>query len=343
MSDLPVSLGTDSTTQLSQQHTEPLHTTCDMISSPSMERARSSSPASSAYSSDSSASSLDDAPSAAVSIHACDSYTLAQHLSTLRRLQDGDCTNNDKAILALPRRRNKSQRPLAIRLATAIYPELSEVAAIIQYERLITPAKAVVRQLQKDRIHAQLQPANNVGGKILRVQGPWLGQEIDPVDLKGPAAAPMPVTIGETKDFAPIFSFMAQGKGFHNGGKPHDTDCPNDCGTYEVELPQKLPMLEFERGIIYEDGRLDLCKQVVGPTHIGKLMEALESNHHIRHFLLGNNAISTTGANSIAEFLQKYPNRMETWYLAGCHITRHGLSLLVTQMIKSSTITNVCK
>ena len=307
-----------------------------------MDLARSPSPASSAHSLDSSASSLDDT-SCPVSIHACDSYTLAQHLSTLRLLQKGDYSNNDKTILALPRRHNKSQRPLAFRLATAIFPDLSDTAAIIQYERLITPAKAIVRQLQKDQIYAQLQPTNNVGGKMLKVQGPWLGQEVDPLDLKGPAAAPMPVKIGEGKDFAPIFGFMAQGKAFRDGGKPRDVESLGHNGVYGVELPHKSPMLEFERGIIYEDGRLDLCKQVVGPTHIGKLMESLEPNHHIRHFLLGNNAISTTGANSIAEFLRKYPDRIETWYLAGCHITRQGLSLLVSQMIKSSSISNVCK
>ncbi|KAH8593487.1 hypothetical protein B0O99DRAFT_627319 [Bisporella sp. PMI_857] len=91
----------------------------------------------------------------------------------------------------------------------------------------------------------------------------------------------------------------------------------------------------------HTNGRLDLCKKVVGPTHIGNLMKSLESNYQIKHFLLGNNAISTTGAKRIADFLQKYPDRMETWYLAGCHITRHGLSILVPQMITSSAINNV--
>ena len=307
-----------------------------------MEPARSSSPANSAHSLGSSSASLDNA-SIPASIHAYDSYTYTQHLYTLRCLQDGNYTDNDKATLALPRRRNKSQRPLALRLAISIYPELSEIAAIFQYERLVTSAKAIVRQLQKDLIHAQLQPTNNVGGKLLRVQGPWLGQKLDPVDLKGPVAAPMPVRIGEVQDFESIFTFMAQDKAFKDGSNPHGVDFSNNNGKYGVELPQRSPMLEFKRGIIYEDGRLDLCKQVVGPVHIGKLMESLESNHHIHHFLLGNNAISTTGANSIAEFLRKYPNRMETWYLAGCHITRHGLSLLVPELIKSSTVNNICK
>ena len=307
-----------------------------------MESAKCSSSASSTHSLESSASSLDDAMSP-VSIYACDKFTFAQHLSTLQRIQVGDYTNDEKAILALPRRGNKSQRSLAYRLASAIYPELSEIAAVIKYERLITPAKVIVRQIQKDRTTAQLQATNKAGGEILRLQGPWLGQDIDPVDLKGPIAAPMPVKIGETRNFAPIFSFMAQGKGFQDGSKEENIRSPTQTGTYGVELPQKCPMLEFERGIIYEDGRLDLCKQVVGPTHIGDLMQSLETNPHIRHFLLGNNAISTTGSYSISEFLRKCPDQMETWYLAGCHITHHGLSFLVPQMIRSSTVNNICK
>jgi NLR family CARD domain-containing protein 3 len=108
-----------------------------------------------------------------------------------------------------------------------------------------------------------------------------------------------------------------------------------------LETTWKNPILEFGRGIVYEDGRLDLCKKVVRPTHIGKLMESLESNHQISQFLLGNNAISTTGAKRIADFIQQYPGRIETWYLARCHITRHGLSLLVPEMMASPRITNL--
>lgn len=70
-------------------------------------------------------------------------------------------------------------------------------------------------------------------------------------------------------------------------------------------------------------------------------MESLELNQYVRHFLLGNNAISATGAKEIAQFIRKYPNHMETWYLAGCHITRHGLSLLVTEMVNSTSINNL--
>lgn len=262
--------------------------------------------------------------------------TTDEHISTLQSLVQGDFSD-EEAIRALPRRRRKSQRPLAIQLAKVLYPEMTEIAAIIQYEHLTTLAKSMVRDKQKARIASEMQPKNQAG--MLRIQGPWAGQELDPVDLKGPAAIPMPVAIGKAEDFAPIFRFLAQDESFEAS---RDGLRPNfEYLKRNEQFTGNVPLLEFTRGLIYEDGRLDLCKKVVGPTHIRNLMESLEPNHQIRHFLLGNNAISTTGAKRIADFIHKFPNRMETWYLAGCHITQHGLSLLVPQMITSSTITNL--
>ncbi|KAJ7160098.1 hypothetical protein C8R46DRAFT_905678 [Mycena filopes] len=100
-------------------------------------------------------------------------------------------------------------------------------------------------------------------------------------------------------------------------------------------------MVEFKRGVVYDDGRLDLCKMVVGPTHIDKLLDALEENTVITQFLLGNNVISTTGARRIAKFIADYPERIETWYLAGNHIRAAGFQLLVDAMVDSPRITNV--
>lgn len=259
-------------------------------------------------------------------------YTMEDQISTLHSIEHGDFSN-EEGIQALPRRRPKPQRPLAMQLASIMYPEDTDIAAIIKYERLISLAKSIVRNKQKTRLAPKSQ------ARMLHIQGPWAGQVFDPVDLKGPDAIPMPVEIGKTEDFAPIFEFLAHESfedASRNGFRPN-----LDFLRKNEEFTGNVPLLEFRRGIIYEDGRLDLCKKVVGPTHIGTLMESLESNQQIRHFLLGNNVISTTGAKKIAEFIQKYPDHMETWYLAGCHLTRHGLSLLVPRMITSSTITNL--
>jgi NLR family CARD domain-containing protein 3 len=259
-------------------------------------------------------------------------YTMEDQISTLHSIELGDYSN-EEGIQALPRRRPKSQRPLAMQLANTMYPEDTDIAAIIKYERLISLAKSIVRNKQKTRLASKSQ------ARMLQIQGPWAGQVFDPVDLKGPEAIPMPVEIGKADDFAPIFQFLAH-ESFEDANR--DGFRPNlEFLKRNEEFTGNVPLLEFRRGIIYEDGRLDLCKKVVGPTHIGTLMESLEPNLHIRHFLLGNNAISTTGAKKISEFIRKYPDRMETWYLAGCHITRHGLSLLVPRIITSSTITNL--
>lgn len=262
-------------------------------------------------------------------IQAYDVYGTDDYLSTLQLLKHGDFSD-EKGIKALPRRRNKNQRFLAIQLRVALFPEMSETAAIINYERLVVPAKAFVAEKDKERAAADNYPKNV--GKLLNIQGPWAGQEVDPMNLKGPTALPMPVEIGAASDFKPIFNFLAQNTAITEA---------DEEGTLGLETTWKNPILEVERGIVYEDGRLDLCKKVVGPTHVGKLMESLEPNHQITQFLLGNNAISTTGAKRIAEFIHKYPSRMQTWYLAGCHITRHGLSILVPEMIASPTITNL--
>lgn len=85
--------------------------------------------------------------------------------------------------------------------------------------------------------------------------------ELDPVDLKGPSAIPMPVKIGSADDFKPVFTFLEQNKPI--------TGADESQATHGLELIREVPLVEFERGIVYEDGRLDLCKKVVGPTHIG--------------------------------------------------------------------------
>ncbi|KAG4435606.1 hypothetical protein IFR05_008915 [Cadophora sp. M221] len=321
------------------------------------ENARSTSPPppSLTYDSDTSTSSFEDitieADESTISpVQTYSSYTTDECLLALRSIQNGNLTN-EKVIKALPRRRNKSQRPFALQLSKLLFPEIPELTAIIQYERLTLPAQRHVRQKERDRLAIELQPKNNAGGKLIRIQGPWAGQEVDPVDLKGPNAIPMPVEIGKAEDFEPIFAFLTQDIAFTDVGESEASKSKSKFeyvthgkeykGTRGVELLWKSPLLEFDRGIVYDDGRLDLCKKVVGPTHIGQLMKSLESNHQIKHFLLGNNAISSTGAKVIADFIAKYPNRMETWYLAGCHITRTGLQMLASQMIASNSITNL--
>eukprot|EP00494_Astrolonche_serrata_P031327 UN31596 len=78
-----------------------------------------------------------------------------------------------------------------------------------------------------------------------------------------------------------------------------------------------------------EDGRLDLCKQVVGPLGIGPLLEAMGKTSVIDALLLGNNVVGDGGAKNIAEFIKTAPNRkvdpVTCWYIAGNDFTKRGI------------------
>ncbi|EON62828.1 hypothetical protein W97_02053 [Coniosporium apollinis CBS 100218] len=259
------------------------------------------------------------------------------HIHTLRQIVVYEDHSDEAAILALPSRSSRSQRPLAQELASAVFVDASPIKAVIDYERYVRQAKRIVRSLQADRLHAQ-QLKLDRGGKLKLLQGPWAGQELDPVSLEGPLAFPMPVTIPPRKEFEPIFDFLTDDK---NVKAYLDGTLQDPSVHVGKELLWHTPLVQFDRGIIYEDGRLDLCKMVLGPTHISALMDALHTNSHITQFLLGNNIISRTGAERIAAFIERFPNRVETWYLAGCHITKQPLEKLVAAMTTSTRITNV--
>lgn len=82
----------------------------------------------------------------------------------------------------------------------------------------------------------------------------------------------------------------------------------------------------FPRGTHMPDGRLDLCKQVVGPEGIGPLLSAMDGNPHVRRLLLGNNIIGNAGASKIADFIRAGRTRVNVWYIAGNRIDARGLA-----------------
>ena len=55
----------------------------------------------------------------------------------------------------------------------------------------------------------------------------------------------------------------------------------------------------------------------------------------------GNNIIGPHGAKCIADFVNQFPNRMDTWYLAGNCIDAPSFRLLVDEWVNSSSVTNV--
>ena len=86
---------------------------------------------------------------------------------------------------------------------------------------------------------------------------------------------------------------------------------------------------QFTRGTVYPDGRMDLCKQVVGPLWIGDLMDSLKTNTKIEHFLLGNNITNTEGGIAIGKFLSEpHSCHIKTWYLAGSDFNSEAIKYI---------------
>ncbi len=56
----------------------------------------------------------------------------------------------------------------------------------------------------------------------------------------------------------------------------------------------------FPRGVVQHDGRLDLCKQGVGPIEAGRITAAAAASPHVRHLLLGTNGLGAEGIGAVA-------------------------------------------
>ncbi len=126
----------------------------------------------------------------------------------------------------------------------------------------------------------------------------------------------MPVEISSYEELEEFFKFLDS-----NGEV-----VVNDFGTD--------PCMKFNRGAIYQDKRMDLCKQVVGPTWIGQLMKSLKYNDKVEHFLLGNNIIGEEGGRAICEFLLcPHIPKIKTWYIAGNNLNSYAISYIVDGLI----------
>lgn len=138
----------------------------------------------------------------------------------------------------------------------------------------------------------------------------------------------MPVEISSYEELEPFIKFLSD-------------DCKNPTIFEGARIDGEM-CHQFKRGTMFDDGRMDLCKQVVGPTWIERLMEALKSNTHVEHFLLGNNIINETGANAIKRFLlEDHSPKIKTWYLAGNDINAKGISDIVDGLQHDSYVTQL--
>ncbi|TPX18211.1 uncharacterized protein E0L32_002720 [Thyridium curvatum] len=262
----------------------------------------------------------------------------------------------DDELHSLPRRKT-ARAALAFGIASLLYPcHEGSLSSVIRYEEDRSKLRAwAALQRQYDTLVSTQRHGRTGNGIVgagpgvgapawtarILAQGPWDPTKFD-VSTDGAPALPMPVTVAEAETLSPFFDHLASG-GTHDGaaaggGNP-DAGAPLDEGYGEPHYG--VAGIEFTRGVVYEDQRMDLCKQVVGPDHIGRLMDSLRTNTFIKHFLLGNNIIGPVGAREIARFVDEFPDRMDTWYLAGNCIDGPSFSILTDSMVKSPAVTNM--
>lgn len=105
----------------------------------------------------------------------------------------------------------------------------------------------------------------------------------------------------------------------------------NYCSLQDLEplieyLENNKPVndqIQFPKGTLTVDGRLDLCKQAVGPSGISKVLASMGKSSHVKRLLLGNNIVGDLGAIDIANEIKK--SNLECWYIAGNDFTENGI------------------
>lgn len=98
----------------------------------------------------------------------------------------------------------------------------------------------------------------------------------------------------------------------------------------------------FSRGTLTVDGRLDLCKQVVGPDGIRPLLGAMMHSDRVKRLLLGNNIIGDGGAAAIAAFLrERSDSPLDCWYIAGNQIGPEGIRHVCAALAEDTRVTSL--
>lgn len=102
-----------------------------------------------------------------------------------------------------------------------------------------------------------------------------------------------------------------------------------------VEADETFPL-----GTLRADGRLDLCKQGLGPAGAARLLPAAIASPHAAHLLLGTNALTDTGAATLAETLNRAGtgHGVHTLYLGCNRIGPDGALALAGALAEDTTV-----
>ena len=200
---------------------------------------------------------------------------------------------------------------LAHKLARFLFPteDKDRVHSYIAYGKLLSKLRAAYRQqvalqqvknVNQEKYRNKFREARKFGQR--QIFESLLNEPICDLILN---PEPMPVKIASKDELTPFFSHLKQ-------GKVAEKEC-----------------VEFARGAYYNDGRVDMCKQVVGSDWIGELVDSIKNNANVKHFLLGNNIVGDEGASKIAALIESESSpAIKTYYLAGNCFTAKGAAKL---------------
>lgn len=221
------------------------------------------------------------------------------------------------AALSLPSvmsARKVKEDPVSLKIATLLFPGDENPALRLSQ---------TVQKLKSPSLEKAHLFTTSEGGKSCAVRKSLVVADKDVVNQdetsKNVTEPPaMPVNIAPGIELTPFFQFVAS-----------DAEIPTTGAT-------------FVRGS-FADGRMDMCKQVVGPSHINELCEAVANSPpgKVRHFLLGNNVSCQgspeIGARALASLIASETLQIETWYLAGNAITSDAVEVLARAFEKNKT------
>ncbi|OAL31074.1 hypothetical protein AYO20_08405 [Fonsecaea nubica] len=150
-------------------------------------------------------------------------------------------------VKKLPSRKSRLVRQEVQVISQLLFPDYSLDKAIIHYEASRRKACKIVRA--NEEYDKATKEALKVSPEL---QGPWAGQELDPIPLTGPVARPMPVQIGDEEHFKDCFRFLASDmdpNDFLPGGSKH---APGQDKAHNLRVGHELiwgtPMVDFNRG-----------------------------------------------------------------------------------------------
>ena len=182
-----------------------------------------------------------------------------------------------------------------------------------EYTDLCGAIKAALKE--RDPMHRAMllgkQRKEHRERQALEEQAAALTQALEPLSDHVIRPKPEPVVACDLQELAPVMNWL--------------------------ESDQELgSTTAFDKGTFMSvdgfDGRLDLCKQVVGPTNIKPLVESLKKSSKIGTLMIGNNIVGSAGAEAIASAIINRSTSIKTWYIAGNEFGPSDIGLIAAAL-----------